>query len=508
MLNIVGKTFGRYHVVEQLGSGGMATVFKAYDSSLERYVAMKMIRSEIISDEEFLKRFQREARALAQLDHPYILKVLDYGEQDGAPYLVMPFEPGGTLKDRMGSPWPYQEAARLLAPIARALEYAHQQNIIHRDVKPANILFTPNGSPILSDFGIAKMLNREDSMQLTGEGMGIGTPDYTAPEQWLGTVDARTDIYALGVVFYEMVTGRRPYTADTPASVMLKHMQEPLPPPKLFVASLPEEVEQIIFKSLAKKPEDRYQDMGAFAVELERISTGPTLPARPEIPAQVDTTIRAASGSGPVSRPGPVSGPRPATGPRPPTGPASPPAVQASPTRRLALGWAAAVALVLIAACLAVVIILFAVKSPLLGLAPNKATSVSQPAATSQNNSTAGPAVNTAQTPTPFKSIEGLPLDIPVLPENFGDLIKTDNASMTSYTFSTGLTLQQASDYYRQALLDEGWTLVKTNSTASPPAIISTYSKNNNQRMITVQVTTSQDSANTKVILVVNKLPQ
>jgi serine/threonine protein kinase len=164
----------------------MAAVFKAYDSSLERYVAIKVIRTEIFMDQEFLKRFQREARALAQLDHPYILKVLDYGEQDGMPYLVMPFAPGGTLKERMVSPWPYQEAARLLAPIARALECAHQQLIIHRDVKPANILFTPSGSPILSDFGIAKMLDIGESMQLTGTGMGIGTPDYMAPEQWLG----------------------------------------------------------------------------------------------------------------------------------------------------------------------------------------------------------------------------------------------------------------------------------------------------------------------------------
>lgn len=122
MFNIVGKSLGRYHVVEQLGEGGMASVFKAYDSSLERYVAVKVIRTEIVMDKEFLMRFQREARALAQLDHPYILKVLDYGEQDGVPYLVMPFEPGGTLKDRMGSPWSYQEATRLLAPIARALE--------------------------------------------------------------------------------------------------------------------------------------------------------------------------------------------------------------------------------------------------------------------------------------------------------------------------------------------------------------------------------------------------
>jgi tRNA A-37 threonylcarbamoyl transferase component Bud32 len=510
MFNIVGKSLGRYHVVEQLGEGGMATVFKAYDSSLERFVAIKVIRTEIVMDQEFLKRFQREARALAQLDHPYILKVLDYGEQDGMPYLVMPFAPGGTLKERMGSPWPYQEAARLLAPVARALECAHQLSIIHRDVKPANILFTPSGSPILSDFGIAKMLDIGESMQLTGTGMGIGTPDYMAPEQWLGKVDARTDIYALGVVFYEMVTGRRPYTADTPAAVMLKHMQDPLPRPRSINANLPDEVEQVIFKALAKQPEDRYQDMGAFAAALEKISSGPVLQARPGMPMQIEPTMRASA----VARP--ATGPRPLTGSRPVTGPVTAPAPvstqQANSIKKWTIGGIAVAALVIIGVCLAGVAILFAVKSPL--FFPGNPTSLAQVVATGAN--TPAQAVKTTRPPAapggikatlpagqmatktvtagptetlpPLVSIEGLPADVPMLPQNYGDLITSNNNNMSSYFFTTWLPFDQAAEYYRKAMLDQGWTLVNTASSETPPTKMYTFGKDNNQRMVNVEV--------------------
>src|SRR5512136_83333 len=183
MNNLAGKDLGRYHVIEPLGQGGMASVFKAFDTSLERYVAIKIIRPDVDlggEQAQFLTRFQREAKALAQLDHPYILKVLDYGEQAGVPYLVMPFVEGGTLKEKMGRPMPYREAAALLAPIARALDYAHQLKIIHRDVKPANILVGESNTPLLSDFGIAKMLGAGEATQLTAAGVGIGTPDYMA----------------------------------------------------------------------------------------------------------------------------------------------------------------------------------------------------------------------------------------------------------------------------------------------------------------------------------------
>jgi tRNA A-37 threonylcarbamoyl transferase component Bud32 len=287
MTSLIGHTVGRYHIVEQLGQGGMAVVYKGYDNRLERYVAVKVIRFTNALDEHFLKRFDREAKALAQLQHPNIVGVIDYGEYEGSPYLVMEYIPGGTLKNYLGRVMPFAEAAALLSPIARALEYAHQNAIVHRDVKPANILLTASNQPMLTDFGIARLLNSEESVeQLTGTGVGVGTPEYMAPEQWLGQAGPSADIYALGVVFYELITGRRPYSADTPAAVLLKAVNDPLPRPRDFVPSLPEHVEQVIYKALAKKPEDRYDSMDLFARALDRLASQPVSQESQPIPAQ------------------------------------------------------------------------------------------------------------------------------------------------------------------------------------------------------------------------------
>jgi Tol biopolymer transport system component/tRNA A-37 threonylcarbamoyl transferase component Bud32 len=274
MPDLIGLSFGRYHILEQLGEGGMATVYKAYDTRLERDVAVKVIRRGAFPPDQLtriLKRFEREAKALAQLSHPNIIGVIDYGDHEGSPYLVMPFISGGTLKQRLGNPIPWQEAARILLPTARALKYAHGQGVVHRDVKPSNILITLSGEPMLSDFGIAKLLESEETTALTGTGMGVGTPEYMAPEQWTGKVTPQADIYSLGVVFYEMVTGRKPYLADTPAAILLKQATEPLPRPTQFVPDLPEAVEKVLLKALARKPEDRYADMAAFAAALEAL---------------------------------------------------------------------------------------------------------------------------------------------------------------------------------------------------------------------------------------------
>ncbi|MEW5942110.1 MAG: serine/threonine-protein kinase, partial [Chloroflexota bacterium] len=249
MSDLIGKSLGRYHILEQLGEGGMAVVYKAYDTRLEADVAVKVIRTENILPsilERTLKRFEREAKSLAKLTHPNIVKVTDYGEFEGKPYLVMPYLPGGTLKDRIKQGQiPWQEAIRLILPIAQALEYAHEHNIIHRDVKPSNILLTEKGQPMLTDFGVAKLFDMEATADLTGTGMGVGTPEYMAPEQWQGQVSAQTDVYALGVVLYEMVTGRRPYTADTPAAIIWKQASDPLPRPKNFITNLPDEVDKV-----------------------------------------------------------------------------------------------------------------------------------------------------------------------------------------------------------------------------------------------------------------------
>jgi serine/threonine protein kinase len=275
MDSFIGRSLGRYYIVEKLGEGGMASVYKAYDTRLERYVAFKVIRSTPQKNEEYQRRFEREAKALAQLSHPNIVPILDFGDFEGVSYFAMVFLPGGTLKQRMtGSPIAISTAAGLLLPIARALEFAHQHQIIHRDIKPANIMFGESGQPMLSDFGIAKMLAAESGAQLTGTGVGIGTPEYMAPEQGMGQqIDHRVDIYALGVVFYELVTGRKPYVADTPLAVLIKQVNEPLPRPIQFNPDVPPQVEATIYKALAKNPGDRFQTMSEFASKLEELAS-------------------------------------------------------------------------------------------------------------------------------------------------------------------------------------------------------------------------------------------
>jgi serine/threonine protein kinase len=273
--DIIGKALGRYHVLEKLGQGGMAVVYKAFDTKLERYVAIKVILPYQEYSEQFLARFNREARVLANLTHPNIVKIFDYGEYDNHPYLVMEYIAGGTLKDWLtGDPVPWQRSAQLVARIARALDEAHKKGVIHRDVKPANILISNGKDPLLSDFGIAKLIEgNESTTSLTGTGVGIGTPDYMAPEQSDGLVDERSDIYALGAVFYQMVTGRLPYQADTPLAVMFKKITEPLPRPTQYIQDLPSFVENVLIKAMATNPENRYRNMGEFADALERLNS-------------------------------------------------------------------------------------------------------------------------------------------------------------------------------------------------------------------------------------------
>ena len=185
-----------------------------------------------------------------------------------------------------GQPMPWQEAARLLIPIARALDYAHKRNLIHRDIKPSNILITESGEPMLTDFGVAKIIDEEATLDLTGTSAAVGTPEYMAPEQATSkNVDHRADIYALGIVFYEMVTGRRPFQADTPLAVLFKQASEPLPRPSQFITSLPDSVEKILLKALTKKPEDRYQGMGEVVHAMESLVSG-VAPAVKQQPAQ------------------------------------------------------------------------------------------------------------------------------------------------------------------------------------------------------------------------------
>jgi serine/threonine protein kinase/Tol biopolymer transport system component len=275
MTDFTGQTFDRYYIMTPLGEGGMASVYKAYDTRLEREVAVKIIRTDMFIPSQLqkvMKRFEREAKSLARLSHPNIVSIIDYGEHDGVPYLVMEYLPGGNLKDRLtGQPLPWQEAFHLLLPVTRALQFSHGQGIVHRDVKPSNILITLSGEPMLSDFGIAKILETEGTTNLTGTGVGIGTPEYMAPEQWTGDTSPQSDLYSLGVVLYEMVTGQKPYMADTPAAILLKQANESLRRPRVFVSDLPDRVEKIVLKALAKRPEDRYQSMQEFSAAMEEL---------------------------------------------------------------------------------------------------------------------------------------------------------------------------------------------------------------------------------------------
>ncbi len=270
-----GQYFGRYYLTERLGEGGMAVVYKAYDTRLERDIAIKIIRSGAFpSDDlaEILKRFEREAKSLAKLSHPSIVKVYDFGEHDGSPFLVMEYLSGGTLKKLLGKPIPWQDAVRLILPVARGVAYAHKRGLLHRDIKPANVLITDDGEPMLSDFGIAKLFEGDQTTALTGSGMAIGTPEYMAPEQWTGSTSPYSDQYSLGIVLYEMVAGRKPYVADTPGAILIKQVTEPLPGPRKFVANLPEALEHILIKALAKEPGDRYPDVNALIGALESLN--------------------------------------------------------------------------------------------------------------------------------------------------------------------------------------------------------------------------------------------
>ena len=338
MSDLTGISLGRYQIIEKLGQGGMATVYRAFDTRLECDVAVKFIRRQAITEEnmeQMLKRFNREGKALARLTHPNIVQVRDFGEYEGSPYLVMTYIAGGTLKEKTKQKLPFFEAAAILAPIARALEYAHSLGIIHRDVKPANILLTTSGLPMLSDFGIAKVLSSGETSTLTGTGVGIGTPEYMAPEQGMGRdVDHRADIYALGIVFFELVTGSLPYKADTPLAVVFKHMTDPLPRPRSFVEDLPDAVEQVVFKALAKDVNERYQTMGAFAAALEKLAQQyPTQEIQAHVPAAV-LAVDPPAGSPPLKAPVQTVYPASAAPPRGQPGSqrlAGPPATEVTP---------------------------------------------------------------------------------------------------------------------------------------------------------------------------------
>lgn len=299
MFNLTGTTLGRYQISARIGRGGMADVYKATHTRLGTQAAIKVLYSHLVEQEDFMVRFEREARAAAGLRHPNIVRVFDYDIENELSYIVMDYIDDGTLKEMVagarqrGEYMLYPEVLRIFRQIAEALDYAHQQGMIHRDVKSANILLDQKGSAYLTDFGIAHIVS---STHLTSTGSLIGTPIYMSPEQCQGKkATTASDIYSLGMVLYEMLTGVVPFAEDTPLAVIHKHIYEPLPSPREIRAEISPELEGVLFKALAREPEDRYAtvleflqavasvlgDEPAQTVAVERPRVEPTTPSDP-----------------------------------------------------------------------------------------------------------------------------------------------------------------------------------------------------------------------------------
>ncbi len=285
----------RYELTRQIARGGMAEVYLARDLLLDRPVALKMLFPELSVDRSFVERFRREAQAAANLSHPNIVPVFDWGEADSTYFIVMEYVDGRSLSNLLRAEGPLlaDRAAAIGAEVASALAFAHSRGVIHRDVKPGNVLLAHSGQVKVTDFGIARASNTTESLTQTGAVMGTAT--YFSPEQAQGlSVDGRSDIYSLGVVLYEMVTGRAPFSADSPITVAYKHVRETPPPPREINPSVPPEFEAVILQAMAKSPDDRYQSAEELRADLMRYQQGRPVLANPAL-AEAPTTVQAAA---------------------------------------------------------------------------------------------------------------------------------------------------------------------------------------------------------------------
>jgi serine/threonine protein kinase len=294
-LSLEGQSLGKYRILEPLGRGGMAQVYKAYHPQLDRYVAVKILRSDLVEEEEFLARFRREARAVAALRHPNIVQIFDFDVQNDLYYMVMELLEGDTLKAYLNTlrvraeKLPLGETVRIFTDVLAGLAYAHGEGIVHRDLKPANIMLTRRGQAVLTDFGIAQIVG---GTQYTVSGALMGTLSYMAPEQGLnGHSDARSDIYSLGIAYYEALTGTVPFDADTPLAILMKHINDPLPLPRKADPTIPESFERIALTALSKRPEDRFQSANEMAERLLLAAkeTGIAIPETIHLPQMISS---------------------------------------------------------------------------------------------------------------------------------------------------------------------------------------------------------------------------
>jgi serine/threonine-protein kinase len=302
--DLSGTVLGHCVIQHILGVGGMATVYCARQEHLDREVAIKVLPPHYAADLSFVERFKLEARAMAQLSHPHIVIVHDAGEEQGRLFIIMEYIGGGNLADRMAGRLSLSETARVIRELSSALAYAHSKGIVHRDIKPANVLMDASGRTVLSDFGIAKVL--ATSAALTRVGAGVGTPEYMSPEQCRGAaVDARSDIYALGVLLYEMLTGRTPFQAESYTALAHSHVYEPVPLPSQFNPRISPAVQSVVLKALEKDPSERFQQATELsaALDLAVAAQTPVLPGVPERRL-----------SGPLSMPHQTAGRAPASG--------------------------------------------------------------------------------------------------------------------------------------------------------------------------------------------------
>src|SRR5215208_3819137 len=293
----------RYDVGRTLGSGGMGEVFLAHDRVLGRDVALKVLRTQYAGDSEFAERFKREARSAASLSHPNIVQVYDRGEtEEGSSYIAMEYVPGGTLKEKIVGDGPLgaREAAALGAQVAEALGAAHERGMVHRDIKPQNVLLTDRGDAKVADFGIARA---GSSVTISRTGSVMGTAGYMSPEQALGEpATPKSDLYSLGVVLFEALTGELPYTADNPIVVSMKHVNEPVCPPREIDPTVPEGMNALVTRLMAKDPEDRYASAEELADDLWKTSRGRKLTAAPVAAAPTRPRRAPVAASSPTRR--------------------------------------------------------------------------------------------------------------------------------------------------------------------------------------------------------------